>query len=235
VEAAAPAIVNNALALATGVASVLFNLIILLMFSFYIFLDGGKFADAAIRALPAERRDEANYLIYSIHRAFGGYIRGQLIQAVVYGVGTALVMLAANLSYTAVASVFAFVVMMIPFIGPILGLIPPVAISLLVHPESTWWVFLALLALQQVVLNVMAPRVLGQSVGVHPLVVLLALLVGARLAGIWGAIFAVPIAATVVAMISFYRLSVEDRAAQTNRVASETENGLGRSRPVSGR
>ncbi len=227
IESLGPAIVNNALSLAAGVASVLFSLTLVLILSFYIQLDGGKFMGTLLRALPADRQDEANYLIFSLHRAFGGFVRGQIIQAVIYGFGTALVMVVADLSYTAVVAIFAFAIMLIPFIGPILAIIPPIAISLFVHPESTWWVAVLLLGLQQVVLNIIAPRVMSQSVGVHPLLVLVSLLVGGKVAGIWGAIFAVPVAGTLVAMISFYRLTVEERAEQSNLATASTDNANG--------
>lgn len=227
VQGMGPAIVNNALTIATGLASFLFNLVLVLMFSFYIMLDGGKFTDAFVRALPRDRQDEVIYLIFSIHRSFGGFIRGQLIQAVIYGSGTVLVMAAAELSYTAVAALFAAVIMLVPFVGPMLALIPPVAIAVVYHPERTWWVFLLLLGLQQIVLNVVGPRVTGQTVGIHPLVVLLALLVGAKLAGIWGALFAVPVAGTIVAMISFYRMTLEEKTAEASRVTNSRQNGYG--------
>jgi predicted PurR-regulated permease PerM len=224
VESLGPGIVNNALTLATGLASVLLGLVLLLMFSFYIQLDGGKFMSTLVQAVPADRRDEVNYLIFSIHRSFGGFIRGQLIQALIYAVGTAAVMMIADLSYTAVAAIFAFAIMLVPFIGPILGIIPPVVISVFLRPESTWWVILLLLGLQQVVLNVLAPRLMSQSMGVHPVLVLLALLVGSKLAGVWGAIFAVPVAGTVVAMVSFYRLTVEERTEQSSLLTATGES-----------
>ena len=211
VESLGPVIVNNALAMATGVASFLFSLILVLILSFYIMLDGSRFTTALLKALPIDRRDELNYLFYSTHRAFGGFIRGQLIQALIYGVGTAIVMMAADLNYIAVAALFGAAIMLIPFIGALLAMVPPVIIALLVHPDRAWWVFLLLLLLQQVVLNVLAPKVMSRSVGMHPLLVLLALLVGAKLAGIWGAIFAVPVAGVIVAMISFHRMTVEER------------------------
>lgn len=227
IESLGPGIVNNALTLATGVASVLFSLVLVLIFSFYIALDGGKFMAALIQAIPADRRDEVNYLVFSIHRAFGGFIRGQLIQATVYAVGTAAVMLMAALSYTAVTAIFVFAIMLVPFIGPVVAIVPPVAISLALHPESTWWVVMLLLALQQVVLNVLAPRVMSQSLGMHPLLVLVALLVGAKVAGVWGAIFAVPVAGTLVAMVSFYRLTVEERVEQSSLLATTTTEDHG--------
>ena len=73
---------------------------------------------------------------------------------------------------------------------------------------------IALIALQQVIFNVLAPRILSQQVGLHPLLVFFAVLTGARVAGIWGAIFGVPIVAVVMTMISFYRASQEERAAR---------------------
>jgi predicted PurR-regulated permease PerM len=74
--------------------------------------------------------------------------------------------------------------------------------------------FVALLALQQVIFNVLAPRIFSQQVGLHPLLVFFAVLAGARVAGVWGAIFGVPIVAVLVTMISFYRATQEERAAR---------------------
>ena len=90
----------------------------------------------------------------------------------------------------------------------------PVVIALLTHPEVAPYLFLALLALQQVIFNVLAPRILSRQVGIHPLLVFFAVLTGARVAGVWGAIFGVPIVAVLVTMISFYRATKEERAAR---------------------
>jgi predicted PurR-regulated permease PerM len=214
-------IVDGALSLATGTATALFGLVLVLMFSFYMTLDGPRLTASALRAIPDGRRDDAAYLVYSVQRAFAGFIRGQLIQAVVYGIGLAAIMTVADLSYVAVASVFAFAVMMIPFAGPILATIPPVAIVLLVHPERAWWVFLALLVLAQAVVNVLAPKVLSTSIGMHPMLVLVALLVGAKLAGLWGAIFALPVAGVIVAMVFFYRMTIAERKLDKEERAEE--------------
>jgi predicted PurR-regulated permease PerM len=89
-----------------------------------------------------------------------------------------------------------------------------VTISLFTRPEVTIYLFLALLALQQVIFNVLGPRILSQQVGLHPLVVFFAVLTGARVAGVWGAIFGVPIVAVVITMISFYRATQEERVAR---------------------
>jgi predicted PurR-regulated permease PerM len=163
-----------------------------------------------------------------VYRAFGGYIRGQLLQALLYAAGTSAVMLAAGLSYVAVTAVFTAIIMLIPFVGPVLALIPPVAIAALGHPDKVWWVFILLLLLQQFVLNVFAPKVLGMTVGMHPLLIIASLLVGFRLAGGWGAIFAVPLAGVIVAMIAFYRMTLEERRHHIERDSGEARFKLAR-------
>src|SRR5581483_993468 len=90
----------------------------------------------------------------------------------------------------------------------------PVTIALLTHPEMAVYLFIALLALQQVIFNVLGPRILSRQIGMHPLLVFFAVLTGARIAGVWGAIFGVPIVAVLMTMVSFYRASHEERAAR---------------------
>jgi predicted PurR-regulated permease PerM len=90
----------------------------------------------------------------------------------------------------------------------------PVTIALLTHPEVTILLFVALLALQQVIFNVLAPRILSHQVGLHPLLVFFAVLTGARVAGVWGAVFGVPVVAVFTTMLSFYRANQDERAAR---------------------
>jgi predicted PurR-regulated permease PerM len=90
----------------------------------------------------------------------------------------------------------------------------PVTIALLTHTEAALLLFVALLALQQVIFQILTPRILSRQVGLHPLVVFFAVLTGARIAGVWGAIFGVPIVAVLSTMISFYRATQEERAAR---------------------
>jgi predicted PurR-regulated permease PerM len=99
------------------------------------------------------------------------------------------------------ASVFAAVIMVVPFIGPLLALIVPLIIAAFSNlPTSQLLaVVVGLVVLQLVVMNVVAPKVMSQSVGLHPLLVFLALLVGIKEAGIAGAIFGVPVAAVLYA------------------------------------
>ena len=213
-DALGPPILSNAIGFATSAATLLVQVVIMLILSFYFMVDGARLAESVITALPLRAQDDARFLIASIHRAFAGFLRGQMIQSLVGGVGTGLIMSALQVDYALLSSVVAALVLLIPFLGPVLAVVLPVTIALLTHPEVTIYLFIALLALQQVIFNVLAPRILSRQVGLHPLLVFFAVLTGARVAGVWGAIFGVPIVAVLTTMISFYRGNQEQRAAR---------------------
>lgn len=200
---------QNALGLATGVASLLFNIIIVLVLSFYFVIEGDRIAEGALRLVPERYHDEARALMQSVDRSFGGFLRGQLIQAVIYAGGTAAIMLIAGLNYVLLASIFVAVAIIIPFIGPFLGLAPPLLIGAFqLSLPSFILLFISLLVLQQVIFNIVAPKVMSQAMGMHPLLVFFALLVGIKVAGIAGAIFGIPVAAVINAMVPvLYRRS----------------------------
>ncbi|GAC1313834.1 MAG: AI-2E family transporter [Chloroflexota bacterium] len=213
-DALGPPILSNAIGFATGAATILAELLIMLILSFYFMVDGARLADSLIATLPLRARDDARFLVASIHRAFAGFLRGQMIQALLGGLGTGILMSLLSVDYALLGSVVAAVVLLIPFLGPVAAVVVPVGIALLTHPEVALYLFVALLALQQVIFNVVAPRVLSRQVGLHPLLVFFAVLSGARVAGVWGAIFGVPVVAVVLTMISFYRANQDERAAR---------------------
>ena len=196
---------QNALGLATGVATALFGLVIVLILSFYLTVDGDRIAAGTVRIVPAEHKDEVRFLLESVDRSFGGFLRGQIIQAVVYAAGTAAVMTVTNLGYVALFTTIAGLAMFIPFIGPAIAIIPPIVLAAVQGPVSLVVVVtVALLVLQQLVFNVIAPKVMSDAVGLHPVMVFLAILVGGKVAGIAGAIFGVPVVAVLSAMAGFF-------------------------------
>jgi predicted PurR-regulated permease PerM len=192
-------LVTNTVSIASGIASGLFGFTIILILSFYFVLDGDRFVARILAAIPEHYRDDADLFLVSIDRSFGGFLRGMGIQAAILGLGTAAIMGLAGLHYVLLASIFAGLVIVIPFIGPPLAVILPALIAVFSNLSTTELVVVmaGLVALQLIVVNVVAPKVMSESVGIHPLLVFLALLVGIKEAGIAGAIFGVPIAAVL--------------------------------------
>jgi predicted PurR-regulated permease PerM len=197
--------IRNALAIFTSLLGIFANLFLVVIISFFIALDGPRLRDLIfVNVVPRQYYDEFRFFSHSVERTFGGFIRGQLIQALLIAIGTAVAMTALGLNFVLVASLFAGLFMLIPLVGPFLGLVPPVLVVLLQTPELTIWLLLALFIYQFIIVNVLMPRVLSDAVGLHPLLVFAALLLSVKIAGFWGAFFGIPVAGVLWAMAMFF-------------------------------
>lgn len=199
-------LVENTVTIAGGIASGLFSLTIILILSFYFVVDGDRILRGLLSAVPDQYADDARLFVISIDRTFGGFLRGTAIQAGILGIGTGIIMAVFGLGYVLLVTIFAAIVMVIPFIGPVLAIVLPILIALFSGLSATQLLLflIALIGLQVLVMNIIAPKVMAESVGLHPLLVFLALLVGIKQAGLAGAIFGVPIAAVVFTAVRIF-------------------------------
>lgn len=194
-------VLQNAIGWLTGAAAALVNVVFCLIISVYMMLDGRKILAGLLTLAPRRYRGEVRAVLQSINENFGGYIRGQVILSIVYGLGVGLVMWVAGLEFKIISALFAAVALVIPFVGPFISLLPALLVGLLTKPGDLWWVVLLLIGMQQVVLNGVGPRVFGQTVNMHPLLVIGAALAGAALAGFWGALFGIPVAGIIASAL----------------------------------
>lgn len=209
-------LMQNALGIATGVATATFNLLLVLILSIYVMLDQGRIAKGIISLVPASYQDEARFFGQSVSRTFGGFIRGQLLQALIYGVVTALTMRLAGLDYAVAAGAFGGLVMLVPFVGGLIALLPPLFIGLLQASGLTALIVVAVLFIAQMVIaNVLMPAILSERVGLPPLLIFVAMLVGIRVAGFWGALFGIPVMGVAYAMaVYLYKYTLRGQAAR---------------------
>jgi len=191
VEALGPPVLANAVTLATQIASFVVQLVLVLMLSYYIMLDGPRIMRGMVLVMPETYREDLVFFVDSVNRAFAGFLRGQLIQALLYSLGTAAIMSAAGLDLVLLTAVVNTGLMMIPFVGPPLALVLPLSIAIFEAPGSALVVAILVTALQSVIVWVVAPRVMSSAIGLHPLLVFVGILAGAKLAGLWGAVFGV--------------------------------------------
>jgi predicted PurR-regulated permease PerM len=117
----------------------------------------------------------------------------------VFGAFTAVVNIVFGLQYAALTTVTAGLLQMIPFFGPFVSWVPPVAIALLFKPEVALPVLIVMGIAWFVTMNVVSPRLMSGAVGIHPIVVLASVVIGSKIAGIAGAIFGIPVAAVLSA------------------------------------
>ncbi len=197
-------VIQNFLGIFTGILGVLANTFLVLLLGFYITLDSPRLRRSLFGLIPAEYQDEVRFFGQSVNRTFGGFVRGQLLQALLVGLGTALTMTLLGLNFVLVASLFAALFMLIPLVGPFLALLPPVLVALIQMPTLVVWVFIVLFVYQLVIVNVLMPRLLSEALGLHPLLVFAAILLGIKIGGFWGAFFGIPVAGVIWAMLVFF-------------------------------
>jgi predicted PurR-regulated permease PerM len=205
----------DALGYVSATASVLFNATLVLIIAFIMLIDGDRLWQRFIATLTPELRSEAELLRQSADRSFGGFIRGSLILGVIYGVATLAILVALGVPFAGVLAVLSGLTMIIPFFGPIIAEIPVLAVALLGAPDVFIWVLVLTLALQQVVLNVIGPRIMSNAIGIHPIFVFLALLIGSRVAGFWGVFLAMPVAGVINTFVRYGFQVAQGRRART--------------------
>ena len=208
----AGSIAADALGFVSAVGAIIFNTTLVLIIAFLMLMDGESLWKRFTGALSKELRSEAELLHQSADRSFGGFVRGSLLLGLFYGVATVLYLVPLGVPFAGVLALIAGLAVVIPFFGPIIAMVPVIAITLLGAPAQLLWVLALTLILQQITLNMLGPRIIGTAVGIHPIFVFLALLLGSRIAGFWGVLLAMPIAGIIATFVRYgYELAIGRR------------------------
>ncbi|MDE3101401.1 MAG: AI-2E family transporter [Chloroflexota bacterium] len=194
---------TNALGVITTTGTILLDVTVVLIVAFFMLLDGEKLWQRFISVLSEELRSEAELFRLSADRSFGGFLRASLMLGTLYAVMTFLVLGPLGVPFAGLLAVLSGVVLIIPFFGPTISLIPVAATTALGAPDRFLVALVALIVLQQIVINVIGPRLMSGAIGIHPLFVFFALLLGAQLAGFWGVLLAVPVAGMVNTFVHY--------------------------------
>ena len=179
--------------------SVISGLIIIVLgpvMAFYLLVDLPRLRRGAMTLIPPDRREEIKGLMDRIGTAVGGFFRGQLLVALFVGVASSIGLWAIGLPYWLLVGIVAGIFNLVPLVGPFIGGGLAVIIALVSgEPLKAVWAALVLLAVQQIDNHLISPNVMGRTVQLHPVVVMLALLVGASFAGLFGMLVVVPLVA----------------------------------------
>lgn len=205
-ESAGTAIALRALEFARSLFNLGLNIFLVFVISVYMLIDTERLRDAAKKTVPVQFRDDGVRLFGKMQKALGSYLRGQLLVSTVMGIlGGLIAWYGGGGTYVFIIAVWVALTEVIPLIGPFLGAAPAVLLAwFIVSPTRALVVALLFLAVQQLEGHILVPRIMGKSVGVHPLWVMFAVLSGAALGGIMGALFAVPLVAIIKVIIDFY-------------------------------
>jgi predicted PurR-regulated permease PerM len=145
--------------------------------------------------VPPNRRDPLRDFFTEVEEKLGGFLVGQTILCLAIGAMSLAAYSLIGLPYAFVLAIIAAIMEAVPVIGPVLGAIPALLIASSSDPTKVVWVIAASLLIQLIENYLLVPRIMKKSLGVNPLVVLLALVAFSSLFGLLGAILAIPIAA----------------------------------------
>jgi predicted PurR-regulated permease PerM len=195
----AESVVTDAVPIITNVLNGLLDIVIIAVMSIYLVIDGPR-AARWLRA-NAPRPARIDFVLDVSQRVVGGYIRGQFLLALFIGILVGGGMAAFHVPYALLLGVMAFILEFIPVLGTLIS----GAICVLAALTVSWVVALLVLGYFIIVHilegDIIGPRVVGKAVGLHPVVSLAALIAGSELFGIWGALFASPIAGVLQAVL----------------------------------
>lgn len=172
------------------------------MLSLYLLLDAPRIRDLTLALVKPAHRKHVALIESEVVRVFGSYLRGQLLLALVMFVFTTIALTALGLPYAWLLGAFAGATELIPVLGPIIGAAPALLLAAAQPFPMVLWVFLVFVFIQQVEAHILGPRISAHAVGLRPLIVMLALLVGLQLGGLLGALFVVPLAGVIWALAS---------------------------------
>jgi predicted PurR-regulated permease PerM len=185
----------------TEAAGAVFDLVLIFVLSVYMLLYGERIGKLVRTVMPRGDGSDADDYPHLVQRAVSRYVGGQLLFSIIMGTSTGVALYLFGVTgvfpdgrtYAIAFAVFYGVMELVPYIGPILGAAPPVAVALFTKPISAVWLIALFVALQQFEGHVVAPQVFGHTLRINPILVIFALLLGLHVDGILGALVALPI------------------------------------------
>jgi predicted PurR-regulated permease PerM len=202
-------VVNFVEGAAISVGKLLFALVLLIVVSIYMLLDLPRLQGRIDRRFPP--RPGSGSLIPRIEAALAGYVRGQALLSLIIGGSAGLGLWILGVTgvvpgvdkWALLFGAWVAVTEVVPYIGPWIGAVPPTVYAVVVHPLSALWVVLLFLGIHQLEGHVVAPKVMGSALRLHPLLVIFGLLAGGEIYGLTGALLALPLLAAGRAIWEF--------------------------------
>jgi predicted PurR-regulated permease PerM len=217
----------------TGAFGYMIGLLIIPFWLFYVLKDKDRGITALNEMLPRAWRNDVWRIFRIINGILSSYIRGQLLLGLVVGVAVTIGMLIVGAPYAILLGLISGLTEIVPVIGPILGAIPGLAVAAF-HPEG-WLMVVKVLAVyiivQQLENNLLVPKIQGDSVKLHPSIIMVAIVVGSQVMGLIGLVIAVPVAAMLRDLYLYlYRRFAEGydpREAEASVPSREDEESAG--------
>lgn len=187
------------------------GIVIFPIITYYFLKDKETFGSVVVRLIPDDRKQGVFAMAKDIDVSLAQFVRGRLLMAVFVGVTTTIFLFIFNIEFAIVIGLITGIADIIPYVGPFLGFLPAVLLALMQGPVAALRIALVFVLIQWAENNLLGPKLLGDSTGLHPFVVLLCLVIGGSLFGFIGMIFSVPVVSAIRIIWRYYRGSVHYR------------------------
>lgn len=202
--------VGTVVAAIWGIVGGVFGVLTIVIVAFYLLVDAQGIVRTLVRLFPRHERARADDALHRAAEKVSAWLAGQLLLGAIIGASAAIGLGILGVPYFYVLALIAGVGELIPVVGPVLSAVPAIAVAFSVSPALALGVAVFFVVQQQIENHVLVPRVMSRQVGVSPVVVIIALLIGGSLLGFVGAILAVPTAA--ILQVLFQELLAEAAA-----------------------
>lgn len=193
-----------------GLVTSTLKIVLVLIFSFYFSIGKEKYLKAFKKSIPNKYRDDVNYLAVRINTSLQQFIRGRLLLALFVGFLTMIYLLILRVDFAIVIGMITCIADIIPYIGPFLGFVPAVLFAFMDAPLKALWVSILFIIIQWAENNILAPKLIGDSTGLNPLAVLISIIIGGGIFGIWGMVVSVPLVSIILILLDFFKLKYNE-------------------------
>jgi predicted PurR-regulated permease PerM len=180
-----------------SVASVLSYVVVIVIATIYAVARPRPLVNGFVALFPAGRRQEVREILADMYGTVQRWFVGQLGSMLVIGVLSSVALYLIGVPFALLLGIFSGLVSFIPFVGPLISVIPPVLLALIGTPVDALWVVLAYAIIQTIESYLLQPLIMSRAVSLHPAVVMFALLIMGTLFGLVGVLLAVPLVATL--------------------------------------
>lgn len=180
-----------------GLFTGLVALLTIVVMSFYLLLEQNAIKNFVYEIIPQTHREIAVDLLNKISDKMGSWLRGHIVLMVIVGLLDFAALSVIGVPYALTLGLWGGLTEVVPYIGPWIGVIPALIVAFTVSPLKALIVAISFFLIQQIESSFLSPKILGKAVGLSPVIIILALLIGGKLMGILGVIIAVPVAATL--------------------------------------
>ncbi len=189
------------LPLAMGGLLVLVQLVLVFVMTLYWLTAREPMLDLILRLSPLRHRGQVETVWTDVEQTLGAYVRGQGVLMAIVGLASYVGLLVLGVPYAPALAIVAALTEAIPVVGPWLGAVPAVLLAFTVSWPVGLLVALWYVIVQQLEAHILVPRIMGRAVGLHPLLVIIALIAGGLLAGVVGSLLAIPVAGALQVIV----------------------------------